>query len=105
MYVGWGVTVVDNEEGIRPLDAFSCDLRVPSYPLAEAAHLIGVGRGPGGGVLGVFEELAILHELARLFIEYWQIHGTGSGFVFSGVVINGRIRRLWGWRRRGEDGV
>ena len=45
--------VVDNKEGIRPLDAFSCALRVLSYSLTEAAHLIGVGRGPGGGVLGV----------------------------------------------------
>ena len=50
-------------------------------PLAEAAHLIGVGRGPYVGVLGVFEELAILHELARLFIEYWQSHDTGVGCV------------------------
>ena len=56
-------------------------LRVPSCPLAEAAHLIGVGREPGGGVLGIFEELAILHYLARLFIDYWQSHGTGAGWV------------------------
>ena len=96
---------MDNEEGIRPLDAFSCDLRVPTYPLVEAANIIGVGRGPGGGVLGVFDKLAILHELARLFIEYWQIHGTSSGCVLSGAVSHGQIRRFWGWRRRGEDGV
>ena len=62
--------VVDNEEGIRPLDAFSCTLHAISYSLADAAYLIGVGRGPGGGVIGVFTELSILHELASLFIEY-----------------------------------
>ena len=61
--------VVDNEEGICHLDTFSCALRVLSYSLAEAAHLIGVVRGTGGGVLGKFTELSILHELARLFIE------------------------------------
>ena len=48
---------MDNEEGICPLDAFSCDLRVLSYLLTEAAHLIGVGRGQYGGILGVFKEL------------------------------------------------
>ena len=53
--------VVDNKEGIRPLGVFSYSLCVLSYPLAEAAHLIGVGRGPGGGVLGVFTELPIFH--------------------------------------------
>ena len=53
--------VVDNEEVIRPLDVLSCALCVLSYPLAEAAHLIGVGHGPGGGVIGVFTELLILH--------------------------------------------
>ena len=47
------VIAVDNEEGIFPLDAFSCYLCVPSYPLAEAAHLIGIGRGPRGCVIGV----------------------------------------------------
>ena len=64
------VIVVDNEEGVRPLDALSCALRVVSYPLSEAAHFIGGGFGPGGGLLGVFTELEILHELASLFIEY-----------------------------------
>ena len=64
---------MDNKYGIRPLNAFSCGLRFPSYPLAEAAHLNVLGRGPCGGVLGMFEELAILHELSRLFIDYWQI--------------------------------
>ena len=53
--------VVDNEEGIRPLDEFSCALRVLSYSLEEAAHLVGVGRGPDGGVLRVFTKLSILH--------------------------------------------
>ena len=69
MSVGRDVMVVNNEEGIRPLDAFSCALGVLSYSLTEAAHLIGVVHGPGGGVLGVFVELSILHDLARLFIE------------------------------------
>ena len=46
--------VANNEEGIRPLDAFYCALRVLYYSLEEAAHLIGVGHGTGGGVLGVF---------------------------------------------------
>ena len=67
--------VVNNEEGIRPLDAFSCALRVLSYYLEEATHLIGLGHGKIGGVLGVFAELSIIHELARLFIEYWKGHG------------------------------
>ena len=53
--------VVNDEEGIRPLNAFSCALRVISYPLEEAAHIIGVECGPGGGVIGVFTELSILH--------------------------------------------
>ena len=75
------VIIVDNEEGIRPLEALSCALSVPSYPLAEADNLIGVGRDPGSGVLGVFKELAILHELARIFIKYWHSHGTGAGCV------------------------
>ena len=70
--------VVDSEEGIRPLDAFSYALRILSYSLEEAAHLIGVGRDPGGGVLGVFTELSIIYELARLFIEYWKSHGIGA---------------------------
>ena len=61
--------VVNNEEVIRPLDAFSCALHVLSYSLAEEARLIGVGHGTGGGVLGVFAELSILHEMACLFIE------------------------------------
>ena len=69
MSVVSGVVVVDNEEGIRPLDAFSCALRVLSYSLTEAAHLIGVGRVPCGGVLGVFTGLSILHELASIFFN------------------------------------
>ena len=75
------VIVVDNEEGIRPLDALSCALCVTSYPLEEACHLIGVRRGPGGGVIGVLMELVILHEFACLFIEYCQRHDTGYGCV------------------------
>ena len=55
------VMLVDNKEGIFPLDAFSCALCVISYSLAEAVHLIVVGRGLGGSVLGVFTELLILH--------------------------------------------
>ena len=102
--VGRDIMVVDKEEGIRPLDAFSCDLRVLSYSLEKAAHIIGVGRGPGGGVLGVFTELSILHELARLFIESWKIHGIDSGCVCPGAVRNGLVRRLWGWWWSGEDG-
>ena len=98
MYFGRDVILVDNEEGIRPLNALFCALRVLPYSLAEAAHIIGVGRGTGGGVLGVFTELAILHLLSRLFIEYWKLHGTGAGCVCPGAVKNGRIRRLWGWR-------
>ena len=65
----------------------------------------GVGIGPGGGVLGVFTELVILHELARLFIKYCKRHGTVAGCACPGAVSNGRIRRLWGWRRHGEDGA
>ena len=103
--VGRYFIVVDNEEGIRPLDAFSCALRVISYSLAEAAHLIGVGSGPGGGVLGVFTELLILHQLASLFIEYWKSHVIGADCVCPAAVSNGQVRRLWGWWRRGEDGV
>ena len=72
------VMAVDSEEVIRSLEALSCSLCVIYYPLAEAAHLIGVGNCPGGVVLGVFAELLILHELARLFIEYWQILGTNN---------------------------
>ena len=60
---------VNNEEGIVPLNVFSCALRILYYSLAEAAHIIGVGLGPGGGVLGVFAELLILHELAHIFID------------------------------------
>ena len=60
--------LVDNEEVIRPLDMLSCALRVISYPLTEAADLIVLGYGPGGGVIGMFTELLILHELARIFI-------------------------------------
>ena len=97
--------VVNNEEGIFPLDAFSCALCVISYSLAEADHLIGVGRGPCGGVLQVFEEMSILHELARLFIEYWKGHVIGACCVCPGAVRDGRFRRLWGWWRCGEDGV
>ena len=70
--------IVNIEEGIRPIDAFSCALRVLSYSLAEADHLIGVGRGPGGGILGVFAELLILNELACFFIEYWKGRGIGA---------------------------
>ena len=103
--VGRYFIVVDNEEAIRTLDTLSFALCVPSYPLVEADHLIGVGRVTGGGVLGAFEELAIIHESDRLFIEYWQSHGTGAGCVCPGAVRNGRIRNLWGWRRRGEDGA
>ena len=97
--------VVNNEEGIHSLDAFSCYLRVLTYYLAETDHLIGVGRGTGGGILGVFAELSILHELAHLFIEYWKGHGIGACCVCPGVVSDGRFRRLWGWWHCGEDGV
>ena len=79
--IGRDVIVVDNEEGIHPLDALSCALCVTSYPLEEACHLIGVRRGPGGGVIGVLMELVILHEFACLFIEYCQRHDTGYGCV------------------------
>ena len=48
------VMVVNNEEGICSLNAFSCALRVLYYYLAEASHLIEEGRGTGGGVIGVF---------------------------------------------------
>ena len=97
--------VVDNEEGIRLLDAFSCDLHVIYYSLAEAAHIIGVRRGPGDGVLGVFMELSILHELARLFIEYCKSHGIGAGCVCPGEVSNVQVKSFWGWWQRGDDGV
>ena len=50
---GRDAIVVDNKEGVRPLYVLSCSLYVPSYPLAEAAHLIGIGRGPRGCVIGV----------------------------------------------------
>ena len=93
--------VVNHEEGIRPLNAFYCALRVPSYSLEEASHLVGLGRGPGGGVLWVFVELSILHEVARLFIEYWKGHVIGSCCVLPGMVIDGRLRRLWVWWRCG----
>ena len=96
---------VNIEKGIRPLDAFSCALLVLSYSLAEATHRIGIGRGPVGGVLGVFAELPILHEPARRFIENWKGHGIGSYCVCPGAVIDGRFRCLWGWWWRGEDGV
>ena len=97
--------VVDKEEVIRPLDASYYSLHVLSYPLVEAAHLIGVGRGTSGGVLGVFTEFLILHELARLFNEYWKIHGIGAGCVCPGTVSNGRIWCLWSCWRRAEDGA
>ena len=86
------VIVVDNEVGIRPLEKLSCSLYVPSYPLAEAAHIIGVERGPGGCVIGVLTWLAIIHELAHLFIKYWQSHDTGDGCVIPSAVSNGRLR-------------
>ena len=54
MSVDRDVMVVNNEEGICSLNAFSCALRVLSYYLAEASHLIEEGRGTGGGVIGVF---------------------------------------------------
>ena len=97
--------VVNNEEGIRPLNAFSCALRVLSYSLEEAAHLIEVVRVIGGGVLGVFVELSIIHELSRLFIKYWKGHGIGACCVCPGAVSNGRFRRMWVWWWRGEDGA
>ena len=97
--------VVNHEEGIRPLNAFYCALRVPSYSLEEAAHLVGLGLGPGGGLLWVFVELSILHEMARLFIEYWKGHGIGACCVCPGAVSNVLFRRLWVWWQRGEDGV
>ena len=99
------VIVVDTEEFIRPLDSFSYALCVTPSRLAEAGHLIGVGHGPCGSVLRNFEELAILHELAFPFIEYYQSHDTGSGCVFPGAVSNGQIRSVWVWLRRGEDGT
>ena len=86
--------VVDNEEGIYPLDSFSCALRVLSYYLKESDHLIGVGRGPGGGVLGVFTELSILHELARLFIKYWKSHGICASCVCPGALSNMKVQIL-----------
>ena len=103
--VGRDVIVVDKKEGIRPLNTLSFSLHVTSYPLTEAAHIIGVGRGPGCCVLGVITEFAILHELARLFIEYWKSHDTGASCVCPDTVSNRRIQRLWDWQRRGEDGA
>ena len=97
--------VVDSKEGIRPIDVFSCALCVLSYPLAEAAHIVGVGCGPGGGVLGLFKELSILHELACLFIEYWKFHIIGAGCVCPCAVRNGRVQSLWVWWWSGEDGA
>ena len=94
MSVGRDVMLVNNKEGIRPLDAFSCALRVLSYCLAEAAHLIGVGRGPGCDVLGVFAGLSIIHELDHCFIEYWKGHGIGACCVCPSTVSDGRFRRL-----------
>ena len=67
--VGRDVMVVYNKKCIYPLDMFSCAFLVLSYSLAEAAHLIGVGRVPCGGVLGVFTGLSILHELASIFFN------------------------------------
>ena len=96
-YVVKDVMVVYNKEGIHPLDVFSCAFRVIYYSLAEAAHLIGVGRGLSGGVLGMFMELSILHELDVLFIEYWKSHGISAGCVFPDAVSNEQVRRLWGW--------
>ena len=71
--------VVNDEEGIRPLNAFYCALRVPSYSLEEAAHLVGLGLGPGGGVLWVFVELSILHG--------WPVSSSSTGKAMSSVPV------------------
>ena len=45
------------------------------------------------------------NETGRLFIDYWKSHGIDAGCVCPGAVSNGRVRRLWGWWRHGEDGA
>ena len=51
--VGRDVIGFDAEECICSLDALSFSLYIPSFPLEQATHLIGVGRDPGGCIIGV----------------------------------------------------
>ena len=63
------VFVIDNKEGIRVFDTTAFSVCYCSYALAEASHLVGEGLVPYFGVFRVVAQLAVLQELAGVFIE------------------------------------
>ena len=67
--VCWDSVIVDDMEGVGPIDSFSNSLGTYTNALAEAAHLVGVRSGPDGRKTGVHAELVVLEVLASLFIE------------------------------------
>ena len=44
----WDVIVVDNMEGVGPIDSFTDALGTYTNALAQAAHIVGVRSGPYG---------------------------------------------------------
>ena len=63
------VVVVDNVEGVDPIDPFTNTLGPYTDALARVAHLVGLQSGPDEREAWVFAELAVRDVLASLVIE------------------------------------
>ena len=67
--VRWDIVVVDNVEGVGPIDPFADALGSCTDALSQTAHLVGVQSGPDGHKAWVLVELAVREVLVTLVIE------------------------------------
>ena len=66
----WDVFLVNDVEGVGPIDPFADALRpYYTYTLAQTANLVGVQSGPDGIKAWVLAELAVHEVLASLVIK------------------------------------
>ena len=69
MLVRLDVVVVDDMEGVGPIDPFTNALGPYTNALAQAAHIVGVLIVPDGHKAWVLAELAVREVIASLLIE------------------------------------
>ena len=67
--VRWDIVVVDNVEGVGPIDPFADALGSCTDALSQTAHLVGVQSGPDGHKAWVLAELAVREVITSLIIE------------------------------------
>ena len=70
------VVIVNDMEGVSPIDPFAVALRTYTYALAQTAHLVEVQSGPDGCTAWVLAKLAVREVLASLVIKVGHhLHG------------------------------